>query len=55
MTIKQGQIWASIDTEFVITNYDGEWVHYKNTRTGQMYHCLEGAFRQRFSPVINRG
>lgn len=58
--IERHQIWAGDNrTEFYIDDVrelDGQvWIFYTNTFTQQTYSCLEGAFRQRFSPVVNRG
>ena len=60
MTIEPGQIWSSINrTEFYVDDVrvvDNEtWVYYTNTFTHQTYSCLEGAFKQRFRIVLNRG
>ncbi len=58
MKIEKGQLWGVPDAEFVINNVDtieGEiWIHYTNTKTGQPYSCLEPAFKQRFSPIVNK-
>jgi len=58
--IQPGQYWTSFNrTEFYIddvrVNETGTWIHYTNTFTQQTYSCLEPAFRQRFSQVVNRG
>jgi hypothetical protein len=57
--IERGQIWTAQNrTEFYIDDIrlteEGVWVHYTNTFTQQTYSCLEPAFRQRFTPVLNK-
>jgi hypothetical protein len=59
MKIEVDQIWsANNGTEFHIDyireTKEGCWVHYTNMFTQQTYSCLEAAFRQRFTPIINR-
>jgi hypothetical protein len=58
--IEKGQVWTGQNrTEFYIDDIrkaeEGTWIHYTNTFTQQTYSCLEPAFRQRFSPILNRG
>ena len=60
MKVERFQIWeGSNRTEFHVDDVrelDGEvWVFYTNTFTHQTHSCLEGAFKQRFKPVLNRG
>ncbi len=60
MKIEKHQIWAGNNrTEFYIDDVreiDGEtWIYYTNTFTHQTHSCLEGAFRQRFTQVVNKG
>ena len=59
MKLEVGQIWDSANrTEFHIDyireTEEGRWVHYTNTFTQQTYSCLEPAFRQRFTAVLNQ-
>ena len=59
MKIEVDQIWsAGNGTEFHIDyireTEEGRWVHYTNTFTQQTYSCLETAFRQRFTAVLNQ-
>jgi hypothetical protein len=59
MKIEVDQIWsAGNGTEFHIDyireTEEGCWIHYTNTFTQQTHSCLEPAFRQRFTAVINR-
>lgn len=59
MKIERGQTWSSDNrTEFHVDDIriteEGTWVHYTNTFTQQTYSCLEPAFKQRFTPVLNK-
>ena len=58
MKVRKYQLWGTADRkEFCITDVkeiDGQiWVHYSNRETKQTYSCLEPAFTQRFSPIVN--
>lgn len=60
MKVERFQIWAGDNrTEFHVDDVrelNGEtWIFYTNTFTHQTYSCLEGAFKQRFTIVLNRG
>lgn len=59
MKIERGQVWGSMNrTEFHVDDIriteEGTWIHYTNTFTQQTYSCLEPAFKQRFTPVLNK-
>lgn len=59
MKVEKHQTWTSDNcTDFYIDDVrelDGEtWIFYTNKFTHQTYSCLEPAFKQRFTPVLNR-
>lgn len=59
MKVERHQLWAGDNrTEFYVDDVrelDGKtWIFYTNTFTHQTYSCLEPAFKQRFTPVLNR-
>jgi hypothetical protein len=60
MKVERNQIWESVNrTEFHVDDVreiGGEiWIFYTNTFTHQTHSCLQLAFEQRFTPVLNRG
>lgn len=59
MKVERHQTWTSDNrTDFYVDDVrelDGEtWIFYTNKFTHQTYSCLEPAFKQRFTPVLNR-
>ena len=59
MKVERHQLWSAGNrTEFYVDDVreiDGEtWIYYTNTFTHQTHSCLEPAFKQRFTPVLNR-
>jgi hypothetical protein len=60
MTVKVGSIWATADRKkFIVTDVkfenDETWVYYNRVETQVEYFCLEEAFVNRFSEVVNNG
>lgn len=60
MKVERHQLWAGPNrTEFYVDDVrvlDGKtWIFYTNTFTHQTHSCLEEAFKQRFTIVLNRG
>jgi hypothetical protein len=58
MKIEVDQIWSTSNgtkfhIDYIRETEEGRWVHYTNTFTQQTYSCLEPAFRQRFTAVLN--
>jgi len=52
--MQPGSRWADTNMqEFEIVSIDGDWVHYCRLRDSAEFSCLQGAFKQRFSQILN--
>ena len=52
--MQPGSRWVAANMqEFEIVSVDGDWVRYRRQRDGAEFSCLQSAFVQRFSPIIN--
>jgi len=40
------------EVRFIDHNMNGSWVHYIEVNTGEEYHCLIDAFKERFTKVV---
>jgi len=52
--MQPGSRWVTANMqEFEIVRTDGDWVHYCRLRDSAEFSCLQGAFKQRFSQILN--
>jgi len=52
--MQPGSRWVTANMqEFEIVSIDGDWVHYRRLHDLAEFSCLQGAFKQRFSQILN--
>jgi hypothetical protein len=52
--MQPGSRWVAANMqEFEIVSVNGDWVRYRRLRDLAEFSCLQGAFKQRFSPISN--
>ena len=52
--MQPGSRWVAANMqEFEIVRINGDWVRYRRLRDSAEFSCLQGAFKQRFSSIVN--